>query len=182
LEELFSLIQETPAHQLAKFDASLARGLSYYTGPIFEATHPKLSGSIAGGGRYDDLVGIFLGRTIPAVGFTLGLDRLELVMEDLGIFPDMDAGVDALIAFMGDAVASVGLAADLRNQGLRIDVFPEPAKMKAQFKYADAIGARHLLLVGPDELVAGKVTVKNLATREQTTLPRGAVAEHIRSL
>ena len=179
LTELFGLVAQAGV-RFTKFDPSLARGLSYYTGPIFEAIHPKLAGSIAGGGRYDNLVGMFLGRDVPAVGFTLGLDRLEVVMDELGLFPTARSGPDAIIAFMGDAGVSLGLASLLREAGLRVDVYPEPGKFKRQFQYAQEIGARFFLVVGDDELAAGEVTVKELATREQERLPRAAVAERLR--
>jgi histidyl-tRNA synthetase len=180
LQELFALVEHNAGSRLVQFDPSLARGLSYYTGPIFEANHPKLSGSIAGGGRYDNLVGMFLGRDVPAVGFTLGLDRLEVVMDELGLFPSAASGPDALVAFMGDASASLALATALREDGLRVDVYPEPGKFKRQFQFAEQIGARFLLMVGESEAADGTVTVKDLAAREQVTIPRGDVAEHLR--
>ncbi len=180
LNELFALADSAVGTDLVQFDPSLARGLSYYTGPIFEAVHPKLNGSIAGGGRYDTLVGMFLGRDVPAVGFSLGLDRLEAVMEELELFPAAPSGPDALVAFMGDATVSVALATELRAAGLCVDVFPEAAKFKKQFSYAQEVGARFLLMVGDSEVAAGTVTVKDLRSREQAQVPRADVAQHLR--
>ncbi len=161
-----------------RVDPYLARGLSYYTGPIFEIAFPGLSGSGGGGGRYDDLVGIFSGQSIPCCGFSLGLERILLLMEERGLFPDeLGRGPQTLVTrFDEDTTpASLALARELRAAGLRVDLYPDAGNYGRQFKYADSRGIRYALLVSPREREAGVVAVKDLVSGDQVDVP----ADHI---
>ncbi len=126
LKEVIAFSANGPAADYFRVDPYLARGLSYYTGPIFEVEFPGLSGSGGGGGRYDDLVGMFLGQTLPACGFSLGLERILLVMEERGLFPARLAGQPQVLVTQFDANtvgASLQLASRLRQGGLRVDLY-----------------------------------------------------------
>ena len=151
-------------------DPTLARGLDYYTGPVYETEvlEPKI-GSISGGGRYDGLVGIFGKRDVPAVGVSLGLERLITVMEELGRLPTRGATAQVLVTVFSreQAPASLALAHALRSAGVRVELFTDDKKMKAQFKYANARGFEWLAICGPDEVEAGVVVMKHLASGEQ---------------
>ncbi len=163
-----------------RIDPSLARGLSYYTGPIFEIEFAGLSSSGGGGGRYDDLIGMFLGQTIPACGFSLGLERIILIMEERGMFPARIAGQPQVLVTQYDeatANASFRLATELRAGGLRVDLYPDQDRFGKQFKYAEERGIRYVALVSPREVEAGVVAVKDLTSGEQVDLPGPAVAE-----
>jgi histidyl-tRNA synthetase len=169
-----------PAADYLRIDPYLARGLSYYTGPIFEIKFPDLSGSGGGGGRYDDLIGMFSGQTIPACGFSLGLERILLIMEERGMFPERLVGQPQVLVTQYDettANASFRLATELRAAGLRVDLYPDQDRFGRQFKYAEERGIRYAALVSPREVDAGVVAVKDLTTGEQVDLPTPTVAE-----
>ncbi len=170
LEQVMAYSQAGPAAPHLRIDPYLARGLSYYTGPIFEIEFPGLSGSGGGGGRYDELVGMFSGQTIPACGFSLGLERIILIMEEQGMFPERLSGQPQVLVTQFDestAIASLALAHRLRRDGLRVDLYPDLDRYGKQFKYADERGIRYALLVSPRELEAGVVAIKDLVTGEQ---------------
>jgi histidyl-tRNA synthetase len=175
--EILSLSEATSAGPHLRFDVSLARGLSYYTGAIMEITVADLPGSLGGGGRYDGLIGMFLGEDIPACGFSLGLERILVVMTDRGMFPPSVDGApaDVLVArFEAEAPAdALRLARDLREAGARVEVYPDPDKLGKQFKYAAATGIPRVAIVGRDEREAGVVTIKDLASGQQVQVPRG---------
>jgi len=190
LERLESLLCATPAVNRVRFDPTLARGLGYYTGPIFEVSVPDLAGSLGGGGRYDGLIGMFGKHMIPAVGFSLGLERILVVMEERGMFPPLSTGPDMLLCWIGSQallervleVASILRGQLLGARRLRVEVFPEPAKLGKQLEYA----ANHTKtaftgIVGEDELGAGHVVVRNLASSEQRSVLLGDVAATIAS-
>jgi histidyl-tRNA synthetase len=178
-----SLVADTPAAPHVSFVPRLARGLSYYTGAIMEITVPDLAGSLGGGGRYDNLVGMFLGRDVPACGFSLGLERIIVVMTERGMFPDALAGggVDVMVTLWNDDVRgdALTLAADLRRGGLRVDVYPEADKLGKQFKYASSRNVAFVAIVGDDERANGTVSVKDLRSGAQETMPRADVASFI---
>jgi len=184
LDEIVQLSDGTPAHGRIRIDPSLARGLSYYTGAIMEVAVPDLAGSLGGGGRYDNLVGMFLGREVPACGFSLGLERIIVVMTERNMFPAAVAGslVDIMVT-VWNAVAradAVRLASDLRRGGLRVDVYPEADKLGKQFKYASARGVPFVAIVGDDERERGEVAIKDLRSGEQTSMPRSDAAKFVR--
>ena len=174
--EIIKLCEGTHAAGHVKFAPRLARGLSYYTGAIMEVAVPDLAGSLGGGGRYDGLIGMFSGEEIPACGFSLGLERILVVMTDRGMFPPgvEASGADVLVTlFDAESVPdSLALAGELRSAGWRVDVYPEPDKLGKQFKYAASIGVRRVAIVGSDERAAGTVTIKDMQTGEQTTVSR----------
>ncbi|HUR29327.1 MAG TPA: histidine--tRNA ligase [Planctomycetota bacterium] len=182
LLELFALATQTPAQGKLRFAPELARGLSYYTGPIFEVSVPGLAGSMGGGGRYDGLIGMFTKQRIPAVGFSLGLERILLVMEERAMFPALAAGPQILVCRFPDVTAAESLraASDLRAQGLRVELYPETEKLGKQLAYATTIKASYAAVLGRAELDAGKIALKNLTTGEQRTLFMSEVAAVIR--
>ena len=182
--ELLSLCEIAaggPAGAHLTFDPTLARGLSYYTGPIFEISCAGLAGSMGGGGRYDNLIGMFTKRSIPAVGFSLGLERVLLVMAERGMFPPLGIGPQLLLCRFADvpAAAAVKIASDLRAQGLRVEVFADTPALGKQIGYADTIGAKFGGILGSAELAQGTLALKKLATGEQQTLALGDVARTV---
>ena len=184
LREIVALVGATPTGAHLRIDPSLARGLSYYTGAIFEIAVPDLAGSLGGGGRYDNLIGMFLKDQVPACGISLGLERILVVMGERGMFP---AGLDSRAADVMVTIWNLDtvpdtlrLAAELRSKGLRVEVYPEPDKIGKQFKYASSRAVPFVTVVGDDEAAQGLVTVKNLASGEQQRIPRADVAATIR--
>jgi len=173
---VLALTARTPAAGQVRVDLSLARGLSYYTGCIMEMTVPDLAGSLGGGGRYDGLVGMFLGQPVPAAGFSLGLERILVVMGERGMFPAHLAATaaDVLVAQWNAEAAgeALALAHDLRTAGLRVEVYPDADKLGKQFKYAAATGVPLVVIEGDDERAAGEVAVKDLRSGEQRRIPR----------
>jgi histidyl-tRNA synthetase len=183
--EIIKLCEATPAAGRVKFTPRLARGLSYYTGAIMEVSVPDLAGSLGGGGRYDGLIGMFSGEDIPACGFSLGLERILVVMSERNMFPpDVDgAAVDILVTqFDPESVPeTLALAAELRAAGYRVDVYPEPDKLGKQFKYAAAAGVRRVAILGSDERASGVVTIKDMQSGEQHKIPRQELPGALRS-
>jgi histidyl-tRNA synthetase len=176
LGAIMDLAGQTSAAGKLKFDPSLARGLSYYTGAIMEINVADLAGSLGGGGRYDNLVGMFLGQNIPACGFSLGLERILVVMTERNMFPASLATTpaDVMIATFDAAGAApaMRLAAALRDAGLRVLVYPDAEKIGKQIKYADSRGIPFVALLGDNEIRDDTVTVKNLAAQTQDTYPQ----------
>ncbi len=154
-----------------KFDISLARGLDYYTGPIFETklpAHPHI-GSLTGGGRYDTLIGMFTGKDMPSVGTTLGLDRIFTAMQQLNLLEDVKTSTQVLVANFGDDTMqdALSLVKSLRENNVNTEFYPEPAKMKKQFAYCDKKKIPYVCIIGETEKAAQKVSVKNMQTGEQ---------------
>jgi histidyl-tRNA synthetase len=183
LRTIVRLCAATSARPYVIFDPWLARGLSYYTGAIMEIAVADLAGSLGGGGRYDNLIGMFLGEDIPACGFSLGLERILVVMAERNMFPPgaQTAAADAMVTLFEGAPAeeALRLAADLRAAGARVDVYPDPDKLSKQFRYAAGRGIRFVLVEGTDERARHEVTVKNMETGEQVSVPRAAVASYV---
>ncbi|CAN5341310.1 histidine--tRNA ligase [soil metagenome] len=189
VEELASLVhhlENLGVHSHGwKIDFSLARGIDYYTGPVCEARveSPRV-GSIAGAGRYDELVGNFVGRKIPATGMSLGFERiLEVVREhDLVSAPDTPA--DVFVAYLADSAAEGSrIARELRDEGLRVDQsILDNRGLGAQFKYADRKGIPLAVIPGSEELDRGVVSVKNLRSGIQVEAQLGLLVEEIRNL
>ena len=163
-----------------RIDPSLARGLSYYTGAIFEINVPDLAGSLGGGGRYDGLIGMFGKEQIPACGFSLGLERILVVMDERGMFPpelETNAADVMVTIWNEDSIGeSLKLANELRTQNLRVLVYPEADKLGKQFKYADSINIPYVCILGESELAENKVALKNMKTGEQETVSRDEIA------
>lgn len=186
VEELGTLLGYAASAPCAPYlclDPYLARGLSYYTGPIFEVVAPGSAGSLGAGGRYDDLLGMFAGQSIAASGFSLGLERILVLMADRGMFPDQLAGQpQALVTQSNEKTVGVGLqlAADLRREGLLVDLYPDIKGYGTQFKYATRRHIRFALLLGERELDEGVVAVRDLDSGEQVDVPRTEVGAWLR--
>lgn len=156
-------------------DVTLARGLNYYTGAIFEVAPPKSvsMGSIGGGGRYDDLTGIFGLKNMSGVGISFGLDRIYLVVEELNLFPDtVTATSKALFINYGEKEAFYAMKAikELRNSGLKVELYPDNAKVAKQFQHADKRNIPFAVIVGDQEMNTNTFSLKNLSTGEQVSL------------
>ena len=162
-------------------DLTIARGLDYYTGTVYETTlldHPEI-GSVCSGGRYDDLAGYYTERKLPGVGISIGLTRLFYVLDEQGLLnPALPtAPCDALVLPMGDIGAAVSLAEALRSEGLRVQLYGEQKKFKQKMAYADKLGVPFAVLLGEDEIADGVCSVKNMTTGEQVKLaPTDAAA------
>jgi histidyl-tRNA synthetase len=183
LSDLGKILRYAPGVPVV-IDPSLARGLSYYTGAIMEINVPDLAGSLGGGGRYDGLIGMFGKEQIPACGFSLGLERILVVMEERGMFPAHVAArtsADVLVTLWDeDSVEnSLKLANELRSAGLKVTVYPEPDKFAKQMKYADNINVPWVCVLGESELAAGKVNLKNMRSGEQFLIRRNEAAAAI---
>ena len=172
IETLVALTMEAPAGAHIRLAPALARGLSYYTGPIFEVVSADFSGSLGGGGRYDNLVGMFSNKQVPAVGFSLGLERILLLMEERQMFPALQLTAQVMVCVLPDTPLppAVGLASRLRQAGITVEVYPEQSKLKRQLSAADTQQIPHALILGPDEVERQRYTLKNLATGEQQAL------------
>ena len=149
-----------------------------------EITVPDLAGSLGGGGRYDGLIGMFGKEQIPACGFSLGLERILVVMDEKNMFPPELAAsrsADVMVTIWSDETVadSLKLAAELRKQGLRVAVYPEADKLGKQFKYADSINVPFVCVLGDEERSSGKVKLKKMASGEEWTLNSAEVASRI---
>jgi histidyl-tRNA synthetase len=187
VEELQSIIDFAAATGIGarlRIDPSLARGLSYYTGAIMEINVKDLAGSLGGGGRYDNLVGMFLGQDVPACGFSLGLERILVVMSERDMFPPhlVDVPAEVMVAIWNEeAMAeSLRLAQALRAQGLRVDLYPEADKLGKQFKYASSRAIPFVAVIGDDERAQGKVGLKEMASGEQRAVNQEEIVTLVR--
>ncbi|MBP5210603.1 MAG: histidine--tRNA ligase [Bacteroidales bacterium] len=185
ISELFSLINSLKLNIQVEVDLSLARGLNYYTGAIFEVKALDYEiGSICGGGRYDDLTGIFGLKNVSGVGISFGADRIYDVLAGLGKYPsDLSTSVKVLFTNMGKEEVKyiLPLAAQLRSAGLACEVYPESSKLKKQFEYADKRGIGAVVVAGETEIAENKVTVKNMKTGEQTMLSCSDLLKYIQN-
>jgi len=188
VEELRFICGNVAALGLGKsildLDVTLARGLNYYTGAIFEVAAPKevALGSIGGGGRYDDLTGIFGLPNKSGVGISFGLDRIYLVLEELGLFPDtVTNGTKVLFINFGEKEALYALRAikQLREAGIKAELYPDNAKIGKQFTHANKRAIPFAVLTGDAEIAAGTFTLKNLVTGEQENLNFNELAEKL---
>ncbi len=166
-------------------DLTIARGLDYYTGTVYETTlldHPEI-GSVCSGGRYDDLAGYYTEKKLPGVGISIGLTRLFYVLDEQKLLnPELPtAPADALVLPMGSEPGSaIALAEALRSEGLRVQLYGEQKKFKQKMAYADKLGVPFAVLLGEDEIAAGKCSVKNMRTGEQITVTPAEAAAHIK--
>ncbi|MBQ9462711.1 MAG: histidine--tRNA ligase [Bacteroidales bacterium] len=171
LDELFSLIRDAGIRMPCELDLSLARGLNYYTGAIFEVKALDWQiGSICGGGRYDNLTGIFGLPDMSGVGVSFGADRIYDVLTGLEKFPaSLTSGADMLFANMGrnELAYLLPVASELRKAGVSVEIYPDAVKLKKQFDYCDRKGIRFLSICGDNEAAAGQVQIKNLSSGEQ---------------
>jgi histidyl-tRNA synthetase len=166
-----------------QLDVSIARGLDYYTGPIFETfltDLPKI-GSICSGGRYDNLAGLFTKQELPGIGASLGLDRLLTAMEELGMIGKVRTPAPVFVAYFDKTRLNdyLKLATLIRRAGIGCEVFPEPKKLGQQLQYADRRGFRLALIAGENEFASGKVQLKNLGTGQSQELPLSKSGEEL---
>ena len=173
LQSLFSLCESYGISDWVSFDASVVRGLAYYTGPVFEA-HDRGGNlrAICGGGRYDKLIGTLGGNDLPATGFGFGDMVVMELLADKGLLPELSNGVDDVVFGMGTELrgAAMQVAAKLRSAGRTVDLVLEDKKMKWVFKHAERCGTTRLVMVMPDEWAEGKVRIKNLDSGEESTV------------
>jgi histidyl-tRNA synthetase len=185
LEQLFDLLPGLGVHRNAyTLDLSLARGLDYYTGPVYEATVTKPNvGSVVGAGRYDGLIGNFLGRDIPATGMSIGLERIIEVVEEFSLLPTPPTVAQVIVPVFVDTLAeSAALANELRDAGLRVDLsLLQNKSLGDQLKYAGRRGIPFAAIAGSKEIDNQVVAIKDLASGDQSELPRAAVAEVLAS-
>ena len=171
MEEIFGYVEKLGLQLPIELDLSLARGLNYYTGAIFEVKALDVQiGSITGGGRYDNLTGIFGMPGVSGVGISFGADRIYDVLAECNLYPaNLQSTTQVLFATFGqeELLYAVRWAGVLRSKGLSVEVYPEPTKMKKQMGYADAKKIPFVAIVGGDEMAAGKVMLKNMTTGEQ---------------
>lgn len=178
IEELDFILKSIDSLELKsselKFNISLARGLDYYTGSIFEVKSSDVKiGSIAGGGRYDDLTSIFGLKDVSGVGISFGIDRIYLVMEELGLFPkDIDISSKVLFLNFGELEVKYCFKylKELRNNNISSELYPNNDKIKKQMNYANNKGVQFVVMIGEDEMKSGQLTVKNMSTGEQNEM------------
>jgi histidyl-tRNA synthetase len=165
----------------------MVRGLGYYTGPIFETviTEPNL-GSISGGGRYDNLIGLFRKESLPTTGTSLGIERIIDLLAELDLYPAHIGGtvVQVLVTVFGEDTLSSAtkLAAELRAQGVRTELYMEDKGLGKQFQHADKKGIPLVAILGSEEIKQGVVKLKRLSDGEEVTVERGTVADKVRGL
>ena len=190
VEELSTVVRYLSAFGVPdthfKIDLTIARGLDYYTGTVYETTmtdHPEI-GSICSGGRYDDLAGYYTDKKLPGVGISIGLTRLFFILEDQGYLnADLTPSpADVLVLPMTDDLShAISFATELRAAGVRTQIYSEKKKFKAKMTYADRLHIPYVVFLGEDELAAGKVAVKDMATGEQMTLSPAMAAVAIKA-
>lgn len=188
LVRFFAATRSLGVTEYVGYDPSIVRGLDYYTGTVFEAKELEgdIRRSILGGGRYDNLMSDVGGERLPGVGFAMGDVVFSLILDKYGLLPKGENFTrDLALVTVFDQerlLDSIALASELRRAGLRVSVYPEPAKLPKQFKYADRLGMRIAVVLGPDELANGNVTVKDLRSGAQQTVRRVDAAACIQKL
>ena len=174
LRNFHHYLDQNAYNNTIEFDASLARGLSYYTGCIFEVKANNVDmGSIAGGGRYDDLTGVFGLKDISGVGISFGAERIYDIMEELQLFPNEELqSTKAIVLAMDDAAHQYGfmVTSELRKHGLAVDIYPDVAKFKKQIKYANQGKYPFAIIIGASELESGTLTIKDMSSGDQSQL------------
>lgn len=187
LTRLFATLDALGVTEFVKFDPNITRGLLYYTGIVFEAF--DVSGSvrraILGGGRYDNLLADVGGQPLPATGFAMGDVVIGIVLQEAGLVPEfVPSPASVLVTVFDDSLRlqSIALATELRKAGMNTMVYPEPAKLPKQFKYADKMKMRVAVTIGPEEAANVQVAVKNLENGEQVIVSREAAVEVIRKI
>jgi histidyl-tRNA synthetase len=188
LVRFFAAVEALGLSNYVRFDPKIVRGLAYYTGTVFEAwaTSGGIRRAILGGGRYDNLLADVGGNPLPGIGFAMGDVVITLVLEELGLLPDKEdlSPVSVMVTVFDDErmLPSMALAAELRRAGLNVVNYPEAARLPKQFKFADRVGMRVAVVLGPDELANGTVAIKDLKSGEQQTLQREEAARAIQKL
>jgi histidyl-tRNA synthetase len=187
LVRLFAALEALGVSEFVQFDPNIMRGLLYYTGTVFEAF--DISGSvrraILGGGRYDNLLRDVGGEPLSGVGFAMGDVVIGLVLQELGLIPALATSPASVLVTVFSAdlqPASLKLAAELRGAGLNVTCYPEPAKLPRQFKFADRMGMKTVLVLGPDEVAQDRVTIKDLTNGTQQIVSRDTVLETVKPI
>ena len=188
LDELKAVTQNLSAFGVPEenfaVDLTIARGLDYYTGTVYETTlleHPEI-GSVCSGGRYDNLAGYYTEKALPGVGISIGLTRLFYVLDEQGLLNPALPGAPAdvlVLPMTADAAPAISLAEQLRSAGIRVQLYAEQKKFKQKMSYADKLGVPYAVLLGEDELAEGTCSVKNMTTGEQLRLTPAEAAAHI---
>jgi histidyl-tRNA synthetase len=187
LTRLFAALEALGMKEYITFDPNIMRGLLYYTGTVFEAfdTSGSLRRAIFGGGRYDNLLADVGGQPLSGVGFAMGDVVIGLILQEAGLIPEFQPSPAQVLVTVFDEklwLKSYQLGAELRNAGINVMVFPEPAKLPKQFKFADKMKMRVAVTIGPDEAEKGLAAVKNLSNGEQVVVAREAVVESIKAM
>ena len=187
LVRLFATLEVLGVKEYVKFDPNIMRGLLYYTGTVFEAfdVSGSLKRAILGGGRYDNLLADVGGEPLSGVGFAMGDVVIGIILQEAGLLPEFESTpASALVTVFDESLLlkSYALASELRKFGLNIMVFPEPVKLPKQFKFADKMGMKVALVLGPDEVEKGQVAVKNLLNGEQAIVTRETAAAAINKI
>ncbi|GHT12563.1 histidine--tRNA ligase [Bacteroidia bacterium] len=185
LQTIFDYLAPLGLHCKVELDLSLARGLNYYTGAIFEVkANDAAIGSITGGGRYDNLTGVFGLNNVSGVGVSFGADRIYDVMEQLALFPaNTSVGTSVIFANLGEQEEKevLQVAAQLRSSGIATEIYPERRKLQKQFEYANKRGIPYVVVIGENEMQQQKVNIKNMQTGEQQLLTQQALLQFLLS-
>jgi len=187
LRELVAVARDAGiAEERIRLDLSIARGLDYYTGTIYETflTDKPDIGSVCSGGRYDNLASLYTKQVLPGVGASLGLDRLLAAMEEMNLLPKVSTPAPVLVVQFAAEYVGVyqHMARQLRSEGVGVEVYPEAKKVGQQLKYAESRGFHVALIAGPDEFAQGMWQVKDLARREQINVPATEVAAAVNKI
>lgn len=187
LTRTFAALEALGVRDYVKFDPNIMRGLLYYTGTVFEAfdTSGSVKRAIFGGGRYDNLLADVGGQPLPGVGFAMGDVVIGIILQEAGLIPEFQPSPAQVLVTVFDEkllANSFALAAELRNAGLNVMVYPEPTKLPKQFKFADRMKMKVALVLGPDEAEKSLVVVKNLANGEQVQVKNEAVLESVNKI
>ncbi|HOU18732.1 MAG TPA: histidine--tRNA ligase [Flexilinea sp.] len=184
LSTIFKLIQAMGYEDYINYDPHVIRGLLYYTGTVFEARDKAPEGrALSGGGRYENLVADVGGDPLSGVGFAMGDVMISVVLEKYGKYPELSTQPARIVVtcFNSETLPETyGLAEEIRRSGINVITYPEAAKLDKQLKFANRIGARFALIAGPDEISAGKVTVKDLTNRTQETIEKQDLIEFLK--
>jgi len=186
LRSIFSLLDKIEFnHEKIEFDITLARGLNYYTGAIFEVlAHDVKMGSICGGGRYDDLTGLFGLKDLSGVGISFGADRIYDILKELDLFPKyLTEGLTVLFVNFGEKESEIALklAVSLRANSIDCEVYPSPSKMQKQLKYANDRGVKFVAIIGEEEIKLGKITLKNMESGEQILMDKPSFINYFKT-
>lgn len=187
LVKFFSALDALGVSEYVKYDPNIMRGLLYYTGTVFEAfdTSGSLKRAILGGGRYDNLLADVGGQPLSGVGFAMGDVVIGIILQEKGLLPEFNpTPADVLVTLFDETFLSksFALSAQLRNAGINTLIFPEPAKLQKQFKFADKMKVKLALVLGPDEDAQGLVVIKNLVSGDQIQVKREALVESIKGM
>jgi histidyl-tRNA synthetase len=182
--QFFEAVNALGVDDYLRYDPAIIRGLDYYTGTVFEATDAAGElRAILGGGRYDDLVADVGGDPVPGVGFAMGDVVIELVLKAAGALPELRPSPAQVLVTNFEAAmeaASLQLAGELREAGLLAEWYPQASKLAKQFRYADRYGIPLVTILGPDELAANQVALKDMVSGEQRSVARTELADEIR--